>query len=448
MGLFTRVLRDFRIHPKRNVLMAETEIQKTNSRKLAVQIISEWQETGTFPDRLMEADIQDRPFVMELVYGIARWRRMLEWVVGLCTKRKPDKHTMPYLLVGLYQILLMDNVAEYAAVNETVEAVKTGRVPSRAGFINAVLRYALREADNIKEDLRKQEPGIRESHPDMLTERWRGRFGYDRMMDLCRWNNRRGEITVRINTALIDMDDFLDIVALEGIRAVPHCFRPDLFIVLPGGIRVTELPGYSDGIFSVQDPSTQAAVDLLAPGPGDTVLDACAAPGGKTFIIADKMGGTGRLIAMDVDKNRINRLNENVKRWKLNSVDVFCADASVRRDLLKICGDVRFDRIILDVPCSNTGVLRRRPDARWRFHKENLEHLNSCQYAILDSASELLKHDGTLVYSTCSIEPEENSELIDSWLKNNPGFTLEKKVELFPPETQTDGIYACAIVRC
>ncbi len=423
------------------------DIPKKNSRKLAAQIIENWLKTDVFAEQLIKPDMPDRPFVMEMIYGIVKRRRTIQWIVEHCAERTPDDTTMPYLLVGIYQIMFMDNVAEYAAVNETVEAVKTGNAPSCAGFVNAILRRVLREKESIKNRLAGQPLGIRESHSDALITRWTKNFGSQKTADLCRWNNLRGDVVLRINANRTCMKDFLAALASGGINAVPHGFMPDFFAVLPGGTPIMNLPGYKDGLFSVQDPSTQVSVDMLDPQPGDCVLDACAAPGGKTCIIAEKMRGKGTLIAGDLQKDRVARLKENIARLKLDCISVRHGDASTRAGMKSICGDTRFDRILLDVPCTNTGVLRRRADARWSFSMEKLAQLTSYQRAILDSASAFLKPGGTLVYSTCSIEPDENYQLVDTWLEKNPLFVKKKDCRLFPPDTQTDGVYACQLIR-
>jgi 16S rRNA (cytosine967-C5)-methyltransferase len=214
--------------------------------------------------------------------------------------------------------------------------------------------------------------------------------------------------------------------------------------VLAHGSRVPDLPGFTEGWFSVQDPSTAVAPALLDPGPGQRVLDACAAPGGKTFVLAERMRGRGTLWAADVSPGRLRRLEENLKRMGLEWVQVRRADAASPL-LGRMCGGEGFDRILLDVPCSTTGVLRRRPDARWRFSPERLNQLTRIQQAMLNNAATLLRPGGRLVYSTCSLEPEEGTELVRAWLRGRPEFRLLEERSLFPPDTQTDGVYAAAL---
>jgi 16S rRNA (cytosine967-C5)-methyltransferase len=243
----------------------------------------------------------------------------------------------------------------------------------------------------------------------------------------------------------ISMPDFMERLAKADMPATPHPSAPDTFLILPHGCNITTLPGFDDGHFTVQDPSTAVSVSLLDVKPGMTVLDACAAPGGKTSLIGDAMNNTGRIVAMDVHEDRLAVLRENFKRLQLKCVEIVKGDAAFAKDIKKSAPAEGYDRILLDVPCSNTGVLQRRPDARWRWSQQRTETLTSTQYAILSTASAFLKPGGILVYSTCSIEPEENANLVRAWLASTKNFTLLAEKSTFPPDSQTDGIYATAV---
>jgi 16S rRNA (cytosine967-C5)-methyltransferase len=276
--------------------------------------------------------------------------------------------------------------------------------------------------------LEKQPAAVRLSHPTVLIERWTKQFGADAAIRLCEWNNRRADVVIRVNKTL-------------QIEGQPHPFAPDRFLILPRGVSVTSLPGFTDGAFYVQDPSTSIAPALLNPRPGETVLDACAAPGGKTMQIAELMKGQGTLVAMDPAADRLKPLRENVARLKWNFINV------VERDITKDTTAARYDAILLDVPCTNTGVIRRRPDARWRFSPERLRAACDKQAAILDAAAASLNPGGRIVYSTCSLELEENEGQVDRWLSRHAEFRLADSKKLFPPESQTDGAYAALLVR-
>jgi 16S rRNA (cytosine967-C5)-methyltransferase len=437
-----------RINSKASVTFyMTTTSSKKNSRAVAAEIIDEWQETGIFPDYLLESVQFDNAFIMEVVYGIIRWKRSLEWIVKSCTKRKPDKEILPFLFVGLYQVFWMDNIEEYAVVNETVEAVKSAGLSHAVAFVNAILRRALREKEFIRQKLDKQPLVIKFSHPDLLVERWKKQFGAEKMLRLLEWNNNRPEVVVRPNRMKIDFEDFVKLLKDAEIVTVPNSFAPEECLSIFHGTDVTSLPGYDQGLFTIQDPSTLVSIKLLDPQPGEFVLDACAAPGGKTSVIAEKMMGKGRIVAMDIQKDRLGRMRENLARMTIKSVSVAHGDAASPQDIKKICDRRLFDRILLDVSCTNTGVIRRRPDVRWRFSNKRLTELVDKQRKVLANTAGFLKSGGILVYSTCSLEPEEGEEIIEWWLASNPGFERIGCEQLFPPDSRTDGAYACALKK-
>ncbi len=406
-----------------------------NSRLAAARLVADWLKTAEFPDRLMESVAADRGFIMELVYGIIRRHRALEWIRSQLVERKPQTELEAVLLVGLYQLCFMDNVAEYAAINETVEAAKAELKQKAANMVNAVLRHAQARKPALMKSLASQPDGARLSHPDLLLDRWKKQFGVVAAIRLCEWNNSRPDMTVRVNAARISMPDWQTALKKAGMDGQPHPFAPQDFLVLPHGLRVNDLPGFAEGWFFVQDPSTQLAVDLLDPHPGERILDACAAPGGKTMIIAERMKGEGKLVASDPSEDRLKRLRENVARLGWNFIEVLKSGMATDT----------FNAILLDVPCSNTGVIRRRPDARWRFSLKDLKQVCDQQVAILDAAAGRLEPGGRLVYSTCSLEPEEDEQQIATWLARHPDFQLIEQRRLFPPDSGTDGVYAALI---
>jgi len=408
-------------------------------RTVAARILARWLLTGDFPDRLIPENTPQRNLVQEMGYGAVRWRRTLEWLLTGMVSREPDPETKAYLLIGLYQLFRMDNVPAHAALNETVEASKADLDPARVRFVNGVLRNALRRREAMLSDLSRTALGIRLSHPDLLIERWSRQYGDAATAALCEWNNRRPEVFVRLRGT--------DTPAHAALREQlsPHPIATD-FLRVPAGTAVSELPGFETGTFYVQDPATQLAVALLAPEPGMRVLDACAAPGGKAFACADRMQDKGVIIAADLHEDRLRRLRENAARMNLSCLQVVQADAAAPAGAA-IRAHAPFDRILLDVPCSNTGVLNRRPDARWRFAPEKLETLTRLQAAMLDAATALLADDGSLVYSTCSLEAEENQQLVERWLAANPAFRMDEQRTSLPPDSGMDGAFAARIKR-
>jgi len=421
--------------------------KKKNSRLAAAEIVAQWLVDHRFPDRQLAKIEHDNAFVMEVVNGVVRNFNILQWLERGMVPKEPEPFFKAVLYVGLYQLLFMDNVEEYAAINETVDAAK-GRPGGHgnAGMVNAVLRRAQREREQIFRELKRQPDDIRLSHPDFLLQRWSRQYGEIEARKLAEWNNQPPETILRVEQAVIAPEEFAAKMAEAGIDLEPHPFSErEKFYVLPRGLAVHRLPGYAEGWFTVQDPATSVAIDLLRPFPGESVLDACAAPGGKTAMLASRMRGEGELVAMDLHDDRIAVLRENMQRLHLDGwVELAKGDA---RDPQKALGDRRFDAILLDVPCLNTGVLRRRVDARWRVNTNRLKAIAETQYAILSACADLLKENGRIVYSTCSLEPEENEDLVARWVREHPGFIKTKARKAFPPKSGTDGAFAAVIRR-
>ncbi len=393
---------------------------------------------------MLPDEVPDRAFVVELVYGVVRRRRTLEWFVSRLADRPPDPGVLPFLLTGLYQIFYMDSVPVYAAVDETVEAAKSG--PRNAvAFVNGILREGCRRKEALLGALEKEDLGVCESHPDTLVQRWRRQYGDVPTRRLCAWDNKPAEVILHVNRLRTTLDAFHSRLKESGIEAQPHPARPADCLVLPRGVRVDAIPGYNEGEFTVQDPSTLMAIDLLDPQPGERVLDACAAPGGKLAVIAQRMSGRGDIVAMDLYEDRLARLKQNLQRLGLNDVTVVRGNATTEDNLRRAVGTVLFDRILLDVPCTNTGVLRRRPDARWRFSLRRLANHADVQRLILGNALLHLKSSGTLVYSTCSLDPDENENLVNAWLAKHPEWECVETKLSFPPDSGMDGAFAAKI---
>ncbi|MFN2352368.1 MAG: RsmB/NOP family class I SAM-dependent RNA methyltransferase [Kiritimatiellia bacterium] len=412
-----------------------------DARATAIMIIKRWLQAGAFPGRLLEDVRHDRAFITELVYGVVRHYRALSWVINLYARVPPDRELLPPLLIGLYQLLLLDDVADYAAVNETVAYVKQRRPRAETGFVNALLRQVTRTRPECLRRLTQQPPGIRLSHPDRLLQRWTAHYGADRALKLCEWNNRRAAPTVCANNLLAAPERVrADLAAQDALAGSVKAWNRE-FLVVSRGVAVPALPGFTEGLWLPVDPAAGAAVQLLAVQSGQRVLDACAAPGGKTALLAADLEGQGELTAWEPQAARLQRLQENLLRLRLES---FVRTRQV--NALHPPADAgRFDRILLDVPCSNTGVIRHKPDVRWRFSLNRMRQLNRLQTALLTAAAGLLRPGGRMVYSTCSLEPEENRMLVDDWLKEKSGFRRVDEAVSFPPQSGMDGLYAAAI---
>lgn len=418
-----------------------------NARAAAAALVAVWLRRGVFPDRLLDDADEDRAFVMELVYGVVRGFRALDAVRERLAPRKPSPPVHATLLVGLHQLLGLDHVEAYAAVNETVAAAKEAGGQRSADFVNAVLRRVARDVAATRAWLRAQPLAVRASHPDLLVERWTRQFGAAATEALCAWNNSPPRVAVRVCTSRVSMDAFRARLRELDIAASPHPARPADCLELDAGVAVTKLPGFHQGWVAVQDPSTLVAVDLVRAQAGERVLDVCAAPGGKTLAMAERMGGTGCLLALDADAKRLHRVEENAARLGHTWIVTAAVDLTKEppaRDDLKPGG---FDAVLLDVPCTNTGVLRRRPDARWNFGAERLAGAVAQQRRLLDAAAPYVKPGGRLVYSTCSLEAEENAGQVVAWLAAHPEFRLDEERSLVPPDSACDGAYAARLAR-
>ena len=386
-----------------------------NSRRTAAFAVCRWRTTHEFTNELLPADCDDRAFVQDLVYTVVRRYRALRVVLGELMKKWPKGELEALVLVGAAQILYMPDVPDFAAVNETVAAAKaSGRDKRLDRVVNGVLRNLLRRRTELEAKLAAAPLAERESYPNALVARWIARYGADKAETLAKWHNQPAETWL--------------------------AFKDGRFEKLPHGHKVTEVEGFAEGAFVVQDPATAGAVELLDVAPGQSVLDFCAAPGGKTAQIAWRLNGTGRLVAQEVNPKRLARLKENLARLRLDSMEV-------AQSVSSIAERTAFDRVLVDAPCSNTGVLRRRPDARWRWNEAHLKQLVGLQAQILDAAAPFVAPGGRLVYSTCSNEPEENGGQVAAFLARHPDFTEVARRESVPFETDHDGAFACALER-
>lgn len=398
-----------------------------NSRRTAAFAVCRWRTTHEFSSELLPADCADRAFVQDIVYTVVRRYRALRVVLGELMKKWPKGELEALVLVGAAQILYMPDVPDFAAVNETVSAAKaSGRDKRLDRVVNGVLRNLLRRRAELEAKLAAAPLAERESYPTALVKRWAARYGDDKAEALAKWHNQPAETWL--------------------------AFKDGRFERLPHGRKVTEVEGYAEGAFIVQDPATAGAVELLDIAPGQSVLDFCAAPGGKTAQIAWRLAGSGRLVAQEVNPKRLARLKENLARLRLSSVEAVqsvSSDGAVSGDsaVSSIDGRTVFDRVLVDAPCSNTGVLRRRPDARWRWNADRLKQLVALQAQVLDAAAPFVAPGGRLVYSTCSNEPEENGEQVAAFLARHPDFAEAARRESVPFDTDRDGAFACALER-
>jgi 16S rRNA (cytosine967-C5)-methyltransferase len=425
-------------------------------REIAFRVLLQHRDGSHFLEYLLDRELSkgsmsaaDRGLAQELAYGVVRWEKTLEWLIDQKTRERPEKPALQILLrLGLYQLFWLDRIPDHAAVNETVELCKRVGFKSQAGFINAVLRGFLRERDATRQklnELREREPAKGLSHPEWLYEGWRQRWGETDTRRLMEWNNQPPPTYARLNAIKTDAAKLSEAWTRERVQFRKCAFDwvpEDMVFELLEYPPLATLQSFQDGWFYVQDPSTLLSVRELDPRPGESILDMCAAPGGKTTYIAQLIKNDGKLIATDLSPARLELVRENCAR-----LGAACVSTEAWSPGFSRAGATPFDRILLDVPCSNTGVMRRRVELRWRVRPEELERLIREQRDLLEHASQLLKPGGVLVYSTCSLEPEENGGLVQAFVAAHPNFKLERERMLLPFRDGVDGAYVTRLVR-
>ena len=393
-----------------------------NSRRAAAFIVARWLVTKDFPATMLP-DGPDRAFVQDVVYTVIRHMRALRLALGRFVRQWPKGELEALLYVGAAQILYMPDVPDFAAVSETVKAAKACENKSIAKVVNGVLRNLIRQRAETEAAIVSAPLAERESYPDGLVEMWRARFGEAGAAALAAWHNQPA----------------------ETFLAFPDgTFRP-----LARGRRVEDEDGFAQGAFIVQDPATALAVSLTEPARGEKILDACAAPGGEpinTTCTNDPHADTALLPSLlarhrdihEVNPKRRRRLAENLARTRLDGqVDV----------IGELPAGVLYDKVLVDAPCSNTGVLRRRPDARWNWSADKRDALVRLQSDILEACAPRVRPGGALVYSTCSNDPQENQAQVAAFLARHRDFTLAREEESLPHETGHDGAYAAQLRR-
>jgi 16S rRNA (cytosine967-C5)-methyltransferase len=412
------------------------------ARAVALDVLLSIERTHTFADEALDhyishgaLDSRDRALAFELVYGILRHQSTLDWRLDhVATKsmaKLPARVRMA-LRLGAYQLLHLDRIPPSAAVNESVALVKVGSPGHWPGFVNAVLRALIRTPAPPWPD-RKTDPvkalSVRHACPAWLTERWLARYGIQDAEALCRATTIIPPLTIRVNTLRTTRDILAAQLSASGCVVTPTRISPAGLILDKSG-SVADLPWFRDGLFYVEDEAAQLIAPILDPQPGERVLDACAAPGGKTTHLAALMQNKGEIVAVDKSDSRLRLLDDNCKRLGIGIIRTIRADvtASLPKSL---CGRP-FDRILVDAPCSGLGVLRRHPEGKWRKDARALAQHRTLQRRLLDQAADRLRPGGVLVYSTCSSEPEENEQVIDQFCSARREFRRESVAPWLP----------------
>ena len=427
------------------------------ARNLALKILYDINEKKAYSNIVLDKYINknreelsnlDIGFISELVYGVITWKLTLEYIVQKYSKikiKKMSEWVKNILMLGSYQIIFLDKVPKSAAVNESVNLCKKYNYKS-ANFVNAILRKIeksdYQNIDDIKETNKRI--SLKTSMPEWFVEKLINEYGEKEALEICNNLNLRPNNTVRINR----LKENIEI----GNQSILDDFR-----TITGTKNIVKMPEYINGNISIQDESAGLSSFILNPKEGETVLDACSAPGGKTTYLAEIMNNTGSIVAWDIYEERLKQVDENAKRLGINIIKTEVKDASIYDKAY----DKKFNKILLDVPCLGLGVIRRKPDIKWNRNEENIDEITKIQYQILKTCSKYLKDDGILVYSTCSILKEENINIIEKFLeeeefeivdisdkvKKDFKYVNEKNtIELFPNEKH-DGFYIACLKR-
>lgn len=383
---------------------------------------------------------KDRALLQVLVYGVFRWRARLDWIISHFSEtrlNRVDPKVMNILRLGLFQIIYLDRIPVSAAVNTSVEMAKSVTKLYVVRFVNGLLRNAARKYQQVSYPDVNQDPesalAVQKSFPSWLVKRWLHRFGLKETGLLCDAVNTIPPLTVRCNTLKTDRETLLECIEKDVEQAECTTFSPDGVFFSNPKRSIPKIKAFGEGMFQVQDEAAQLVTFLLHPRPGETVLDACAGLGGKTGHIAQMMKNRGKLIAMDHNEKKLFRLLSEMHRLGISTVTTRTHDLNDPPDGKSIG---KFDRILLDAPCSGLGVLRRNPDAKWRTKEQDLVRQSKRQAIFLDNLAHLVKPSGILVYCVCSTEPEENERVVKGFLNTHPNFAIEKNPDGLPDKAR------------
>ena len=425
-----------------------------NTRWFTVRLLTKLDENNSYSNILLDEklsrsdfDSRDKKFISALFYGVLERQLTLDAIISDLSKNPKNKlnFTLRNILrCGIYQLKYMDSVPDNAAVDESVELAKKCRNPASPGFVNGLLREFIRRNKALpKADSKVKAMSLEYSCPEWLVEKWLEEYGDAVCRAMLESSLGRAPTTVRVNSLAGNVGQTLDMLLSEGMtfEKVPG-FEYAYNVANAGAIEKTE--AYRQGRFHVQDLASQICCRTVDPQPGETVLDLCSAPGGKTFTIAEMMGNDGRVLAFDLHANRVKLIRSGAERLGLSCVTADVNNAKIFNEELP-----QSDRVLVDAPCSGLGVIRRKPEIKYKDPKE-LERLPQVQYEILDTASNYVKPGGLIVYSTCTVSRAENDEVVQRFLTEHEGFVPEgdDAIQTITPDMYgSDGFFIAKMRR-
>lgn len=411
----------------------------------------------------------DKPLVTEIVYGVTSRKLTLDYIIGRFSNIKLNKIS-PWIInilrMGIYQILFLEKIPASAACNEGVKLARKYGHKASSGFVNAILRktaslHSQKETEALLEELVQTDDEIERasiiySHPIWMIKMWNKQIGLPFTGELCRANNQKARIALRVNTLKTSRQELADILQKEGFETEESNIAENA-LILKKGNPINKF--YEKGLYTVQDEAAMLVSEILDPKPGETVVDACSAPGGKTTHMAQLMNDEGKIYAFDIHKHRLELVEKTAKRLGAGIIEVKLHDAAKPDESLT----GKCDKVLVDAPCSGLGVIRRKPEIKWSRNEEELKELAELQKRILQTASQYLKPDGRLVYSTCTINGAENEKIVEEFLEKNSGFAVDKitvkisvnsgkinsgkYLHMYPCIHGTDGFFIASIKR-
>lgn len=437
-----------------------------SARQVAFEALLKVHKDGAYSNLAVDSllkenhglDERDRAFVCNLVYGTLDRLMLIDYNLGLylnqpVRKLKPELHTI--LRMGTYQLLFMDKVPSRAAVNESVNLAKVNKSSFAASLVNAVLRRVSDNGLRLPEGDEKDPDflSIKYSCPEWILSLWIDAYGFENAVALAEKALEAPNVVVRVNTTKISADELVWKLAEEGVISEKSSVIPDALILSNTG-SVEELDAYKEGLFHAQDLASQICCKALDPKPGEVIFDMCSAPGGKAFTIAETMENKGIVRAFDIYQSRVELIRSGAERLGLENVFSYLSDASIFNENYGLA-----DRVLCDVPCSGLGIIRRKPEIRFKS-RNDIDNLPELQYRILCNSVRYLKEGGRIVYSTCTLNPKENSEVCDRFLSEHPEFSAveimpelqrygedDKYLTLMPHLHSTDGFFVAAFVK-
>lgn len=436
-----------------------------NTREICLEILYRINKENAYSNIVLDKKIKkyklesrDKKFITQIVYGVITYKITLDYIISKHSKIKLNKiseYVLNILRMGIYQTIFMDKIPKHAIVNESVNLAKKYSNKGASGFVNAMLKNIYKdEISNLKFDNEIEQISITTSHPIWLVEKLLTEYSIEDTKKICEYNNIQAPICIRINKIKIEEKELINKLKDLGIKCEKTRIQSSYIVDGLNDISNNDL--FKNGYFTIQDSAATLVVNVLEPKENENILDMCCSPGGKTTHIAELMNNTGNIIACDIYSNRLKFVDDNAKRLGITNIKTIQNDGT----LLNNNFIDKFDRVLVDAPCSGIGVIRRKVDIKYQRKEEDFNELSNIQISILNNASRYVKKDGIIVYSTCTILEEENEKVIEKFLEENTNFELidisdniennqsnDGYIKTLPHKNNVDGFFIAKLKR-